>query len=49
MRILKADDYQTWFIEENNFSILVDPWLDKKLKFIHYDNCNPNLYKHSDF
>ena len=31
MRILKADDYQTWFIEENNFSILVDPWLDKKL------------------
>ena len=31
MKILKADDYQTWFIEEDNFSILVDPWLDKKL------------------
>ena len=31
MKILKADDYQTWFIEENNFSILVDPWLDRKL------------------
>ena len=31
MKILKADDYQTWFIEEGNFSILVDPWLDRKL------------------
>ena len=31
MRILKADDYQTWFIEEDNFSILIDPWLNKKL------------------
>ena len=31
MKILKADDYQTWFIEEDNFSILVDPWLDRKL------------------
>ena len=31
MRVVKADDYQTWFIEEDNFSVLVDPWLDKKL------------------
>ena len=31
MRILKADDYQTWLIEEDNFSVLVDPWLDKTL------------------
>ena len=31
MRILKADDYQTWLIEEDNFSVLVDPWLDKRL------------------
>ena len=31
MRVVKADDYQTWFIEENGFGILIDPWLDKKL------------------
>jgi len=31
MKILKADDYQTWLIQEDNFSILVDPWLDEKL------------------
>ena len=31
MRVLKADDYQTWLIEEDNFSVLVDPWLDKRL------------------
>ena len=31
MRVVKADDYQTWFIEEDGFGVLVDPWLDKKL------------------
>ena len=31
MRVLKADDYQTWYIDEDNFSILIDPWLDKRL------------------
>ena len=31
MRVVKADDYQTWFIEEDGFGILIDPWLDKKL------------------
>ena len=31
MRIIKADDYQTWYIEENDFGLLVDPWLDTKL------------------
>ena len=31
MRVVKADDYQTWFIEDNGFGILIDPWLDKKL------------------
>ena len=31
MRVIKADDYQTWFIEEDGFGVLIDPWLDKKL------------------
>ena len=31
MRVVKADDYQTWFIEENDYGVLIDPWLDKKL------------------
>jgi len=31
MRVVKADDFQTWFIEEDGFSVLIDPWLDKKL------------------
>ena len=31
MRVIKADDYQTWFIEENDYGVLIDPWLDKKL------------------
>ena len=31
MRIVKADDYQTWFIEERGYGVLVDPWLDTKL------------------
>ena len=31
MLVKKADDYQSWYIEEDNFGILVDPWLDKKM------------------
>ena len=31
MKVIKADDYQTWFIEEDGFGVLIDPWLDKKL------------------
>ena len=31
MRVVKADDYQTWFIEEDGFGVMIDPWLDKKL------------------
>ena len=30
MRVVKADDYQTWFIEENDYGVLIDQWLDKK-------------------
>jgi len=31
MKLVKADNYQSWYIEEKNQSIIVDPWLTKKL------------------
>ena len=31
MLVKKADNYQSWYIEEDGFGILVDPWLDMKL------------------
>ena len=31
MLVKKADDYQSWYIEEVDYGILVDPWLDNKL------------------
>ena len=31
MKIIKADDYQTWYIEYLDQSILIDPWLSKSL------------------
>ena len=27
MKLLKADNYQTWFIEEAGQGVLIDPWL----------------------
>ena len=32
MRVIKADNYQTWYIENQNQAILIDPWLTKTLK-----------------
>ena len=32
MKLLKADNYQTWFIEEKGKAILIDPWLNKQLQ-----------------
>ena len=32
MKLIKADNYQTWYIENNNKSILIDPWLSNKLQ-----------------
>ena len=32
MKLLKADNYQTWYIEEENESVLIDPWLTKQLQ-----------------
>ena len=31
MRVLNAEDYECWYIDEDNFSVLIDPWLDKRL------------------
>ena len=32
MKLIKADNYQSWYIENNNKSILIDPWLSNKLQ-----------------
>ena len=32
MKLLKADNYQTWYIEEGNNAILIDPWLSNQLQ-----------------
>jgi L-ascorbate metabolism protein UlaG (beta-lactamase superfamily) len=32
MKLLKADNYQTWFIEEAGQGVLIDPWLSKQLQ-----------------
>ena len=32
MKLLKADNYQTWFLEEGGKAVLIDPWLSKQLQ-----------------
>ena len=32
MKIIKADNYQTWYLENNYNSILIDPWLTNELQ-----------------
>ena len=32
MKIIKADNYQTWYLEHNNNAILIDPWLTNTLQ-----------------
>ena len=32
MKIIKADNYQTWYLEHNNNAILIDPWLTNSLQ-----------------
>ena len=31
MKVKKADDYQSWFIEEGDEDLLIDPWFDYAL------------------
>ena len=32
MKLLKADNYQTWYIEEGENAVLIDPWLSNQLQ-----------------
>ena len=32
MKIIKADNYQTWYIEHLDSAILIDPWLTNTLQ-----------------
>ena len=32
MKIVKADNYQTWYLENDNNAILIDPWLTNTLQ-----------------
>ena len=32
MKIIKADNYQTWYLEHSDGAILIDPWLTKTLQ-----------------
>ena len=32
MKIIKIDNYQSWYIESNDVVIIIDPWLDKVMQ-----------------
>ncbi len=32
MKIIKIDNYQSWYIESNDIAIIIDPWLDKVMQ-----------------
>ena len=32
MKLIKADNYQTWYIENFDKSIIIDPWLTNMLQ-----------------
>ena len=53
MKLLKADNYQTWYIENNNESILIDPWLTNQLQpdgslFIQRNKLNASCLSDED-
>ena len=53
MKLLKADNYQTWYIEKNNESILIDPWLTNQLQpdgslFIQRNKLNASCLSDED-
>ena len=31
MKVKKADDYQSWYVQEGNRALLIDPWFDSTL------------------
>ena len=53
MKILKADNYQTWYFEESGSAIIVDPWLTKMLQpkgkfFIQREKANSSCLSDQD-
>ena len=32
MKIIKIDDYQSWYVESDEEAIIIDPWLDKVMQ-----------------
>ena len=32
MKIIKIDDYQSWYVESDDEAIIIDPWLDKVMQ-----------------
>ena len=48
MKLIKADNYQTWYIENLDKSIIIDPWLTNKLQptgsfFIQRNKANNTI------
>jgi len=48
MKLIKADNYQTWYIENSDKSIIIDPWLTNKLQpsgsfFIQRNKANNTI------
>ena len=31
MKVKKADDYQSWYVQEGERALLIDPWFDSAL------------------
>ena len=31
MKVKKADDYQSWYVQEGDRALLIDPWFDSAL------------------
>ena len=53
MKIIKADNYQTWYIESHDSALIIDPWLTKKLKpnnekFIQRTKSNISCLKENE-
>ena len=51
MKLIKADNYQTWYIENFDKSIIIDPWLTNKHQpkgsfFIQRKKANNSDAKH---
>ena len=36
MKIKKADDYQSWYINQDDVALLIDPWFDSSLVAVSY-------------